>query len=122
MKQTIGTMKSVTEPVDDLDVLFVAIYNLLYEKIQQEPNKGIVVSKGNPNQRKATWSEVMNIAHEVEDFFTIRKMQTGTEVCGGCIQWRSVSKVSPHMGECLKHKKRPVHRFATCRKYEHKEI
>lgn len=118
MKQAIGTMKPVTEPVDDLDVLFVAVYNLLYEKIQQEPNKGIVVSKGNPNQRKATWSEVMNIAHELEDYFTFRRLQTRTDICGECLHWKSVSEASPHMGECLKHKKRPIHRFSTCKKYE----
>lgn len=122
MRQKIGTIKSATEPIDDLDVLFVAVYNLLYEKIQQEPNKGIVVSKGSPNQRKATWGEVMNIAHAVEDFFAFRKMQTGTDVCGGCLHWMSVSKASPHMGKCLKHEKCPVHRFATCKKYEQKEL
>ena len=33
MKQLIGTMKGPTEPIGDLDVLFVAVYNLLYEKI-----------------------------------------------------------------------------------------
>ena len=75
MKQLIGTMKGPTEPIDDLDVLFVAVYNLLYEKIQQEPKKGIVVSKGNPNQRKVTWKEIMEIAHEMEDYFIFRKLR-----------------------------------------------
>ena len=46
MKQKIGSMKSVTEPVTDLDVFFLAVYNLIYEKIETEPNKGIIVNKG----------------------------------------------------------------------------
>ena len=42
MKQKIGSMKSPTEPVTDLDVFFLAVYNLIYEKIETEPRKGII--------------------------------------------------------------------------------
>ncbi len=118
MKQKIGTLKPVDEPTTDLDVVFVAIYNLIYEKIEQEPKRGIVVSKGNPNQRKVTWDEVMRYAHMLEDFFQLREMRTGCKTCGECVYWKSVSKASPHLGKCLKHKEDLIHQLNSCKKYQ----
>lgn len=117
MKQQIGTMKAATEPIDDLDVLFVAVYNLLYEKIQQEPKKGIVVSKGNPNQRRATWKEIMEIAHEAEDYFMFRKLRTGCDVCENCKNFQSVSDVSPHRGHCKARDLTLVHGWGSCQRH-----
>lgn len=117
MKQQIGTMKDPNEPVDDLDVLFVAVYNLLYEKIQQEPNKGIVVSKGNPNQRKATWKEVMEIAHRAEDYFILRKFRTGCDTCNHCANWEQMSESSSHIGKCKARNLRYVHCWGSCKTY-----
>lgn len=118
MKQKIGTMLPPDEPVSDLNVVFCALYNLLYEKIETEPNKGIVVSKGNPNQRKATWREVMIMAHAMEDFFTFRKTRTGCRECNVCEHWESISQASPHMGRCNKNKQEPVHAFSSCKKFK----
>lgn len=120
MKQKIGTMKSVNEPVSDLDMVFLALYNLLYEKIEKEPNKGIVFSKGNPNQRKATWKELIVMAHALEDFFIFRKQRTGCQACQLCEHWTSVSQASPHMGRCNKKGVEPVHAFSSCRKFNAK--
>ena len=120
MKQKISTMKPVNEPVSDLDMVFLALYNLLYEKIEKEPNKGIVFSKGNPNQRKATWKELIIMAHALEDFFTFRKQRTGCQVCHLCEHWTSVSQASPHMGRCKKIGVEPVHAFSSCRKFNAK--
>lgn len=120
MKQKIGTMKSVSEPVSDLDMVFLALYNLLYEKIEKEPNKGIVFSKGNPNQRKATWKELIIMAHALEDFFTFREQRTGCQVCQLCEHWASVSQASSHMGRCKKKGVEPVHAFSNCRKFNAK--
>lgn len=117
MKQRIGIMKDTTEPIDDLDVLFVAMYNLLYEKIQKEPKKGIVVSKGNPNQRKVTWSEIMEIAHKAEDYFMFRKLRTGCDVCEKCKNFQSVSEVSPHRGHCKARGLTLVHGWGSCQRY-----
>ena len=117
MKQKIGTMLPPDAPVSDLNVVFCALYNLLYEKIETEPNKGIVVSKGNPNQRKATWKEVMLIAHAMEDFFIFRKQRTGCKECHLCEHWISVSQVSPHMGKCKKTGVESVHAFSSCKKF-----
>lgn len=116
MKQKIGTMKSPDEPITDLDVVFVAVYNLLYEKIEQEPNKGIVVSKGNPNQRKVTWKKVMQIAHMLEDFFILREQRTGSNTCDCCDHWKCVSEASPHIGVCTKYNKDHIHKFNSCKK------
>lgn len=113
MKQYIDTVKT-EEPITDVDVVFTALYNLLYEKIQEEPNKGIVVSKGNPNQRKVHWSKVMKMAHMLEDFFTFREMHHGDKTCENCMHWRSVSEVSPHMGCCKKHNKQDMHALHCC--------
>lgn len=115
MKQKIGTLKAPTEPITDLDVVFVAIYNILYEKIEKEPNKGIIVSKGNPNQRKATWTEIMAIAHMLEDYFLTREKHTLCETCEECRYWKSVSKASPHLGKCLRYNKEYVHKFSRCK-------
>lgn len=117
MKQKIGTMLPPDAPVSDLNVVFCALYNLLYEKIETEPNKGIVVSKGNPNQRKATWKEVMLMAHAMEDFFTFRKQRTGCRECQLCEHWTSVSQASPHMGKCKKTGVELVHAFSSCKKF-----
>lgn len=120
MKQKIGTMLSPREPVSDLHVVFVALYNLLHEKIETEPNKGIVVSKGNPNQRKATWKEIMLLAHAMEDFFIFRQQRTGYKECQLCKYWAPVSQASPHMGRCNKKGVEPVHAFSSCRKFAQK--
>ena len=117
MKQQIGTMKGSDEDIDDLDLLFVAVYNLLYEKIQQEPKKGIVISKGNPNQRKATWKEIMSIAHELEDYFTFHKVRTGCDTCGKCNNFQSVSEVSPYKGQCKARGLTLVHAWGSCQRY-----
>jgi len=116
MKQQIGTMKT-EEPIDDLDVLFVAVYNLLYEKIQEEPKKGIVVSKGNPNQRKAKWKEIMEIAHEAEDYFMFRKLRTGCDICEKCKHFESVSDVSPYRGRCKARGLSLVHAWGSCQRH-----
>lgn len=118
MKQKIGTMKDPNEPITDLDVAFVAFYNLLYEKIEKEPNKGIIISKGNPNQRKVRWSEVMEIAHMLEDFFILRKQRTGGDVCELCKHWKSVSEASPHLGRCERHKVNHIHQFNSCKRFQ----
>lgn len=115
MKQKINTMKPPTEPITDLDIAFVAIYNLIYEKMEQEPNKGIVVSKGNPNQRKAKWSEVMEITHALEDFFILRKHRTGNKTCSECRYWESISKASTHIGRCNKYNRSYLHEFSSCK-------
>lgn len=117
MKQQIGTMKSSTDTIEDLDVLFVALYNLLYEKIQAEPKKGIVISKGNPNQRKVTWKEVMSIAHEAEDYFALRRARTGCDICEHCSSFQSVSEVSTHIGKCKLRELSLIHGWGSCKKY-----
>lgn len=118
MKQKIGTLLPPNEPVSDLNVVFCALYNLLYEKIETEPNKGIVVSKGSPNQRKVTWREVIIMAHAMEDFFTFRRSRTGFRECQLCEYWESISQASPHMGRCNKRKQEPVHAFSSCKKFK----
>ena len=120
MKQLIGSMKSPEDPVSDLDLLFTAVYNVLYEKHLQEPEKGVVVAKGTPQQRRATWSELLKLAHVLEDFFIFRDMRTENKYCDTCTYWKSISKESPHMGECIRRGIRPVHAWSCCKK--HKEV
>ena len=116
MKQKIDTIKPVTEPITDLDVVFTALYNLLYEKIEEEPKKGIIVSKGNPNQRKVLWKNVMVMAHSLEDFFILREQRTGSKSCEECVYWESVSKTSPHLGRCNRYDKKHIHKYHSCKK------
>lgn len=120
MKQRIKSMKPSGEPVTDRDLVFTAIYNALYEKHLQEPEKGIVVAKGTPQQRRATWSELLKLAHVLEDFFIFRDMRTGCKSCDTCIHWKSISKESPHMGECNRRGIRPVHAWSCCKKHKDK--
>lgn len=121
MKQHIGTMADPNEPLSDISVVFCAVYNLLYEKIQEEPHKGIVVSKGNPNQRKVSWDKVMLMAHALEDFFIFRKQRTGCKECQLCRHWISISKASPHMGRCNKTGVELVHAYSSCKKFKQKD-
>lgn len=116
MKQKIGNMQSPDQPITDIDVVFTAMYNLIYEKLEQEPDKGIVVCKGQPNQRKVKWKEVMSIAHMLEDFFAMREQRTGCKICEECAYWKSISVASPHIGECTKYGKRYLHKFNSCKK------
>lgn len=122
MKQQIGIAKNPTDPIDDLDVLFFAVYNLLYERIQQEPGKGVVVSKGNPNQRKATWSEVMEIAHAAEDYFLFRRARTGCDTCEHCKGFQSVSEVSPHRGICKTRNLSLIHGWGSCKSHFERSV
>lgn len=118
MKHQIHTMKEQTgEPVSDLGMVFLAMYNLLYEKMEQEPGKGIVACKGLPNERKVGWKKLMRLAHELEDYFMIKKLNGCGDVCQVCNNWGSVSRVSPHLGYCqLKAKSK--HAFDTCNSYK----
>lgn len=118
MKQKIGTMKPAEAPVSDKDMVFLALYNLLEEKISLEPKKGIVFSKGNPNQRKATWKEISVMAHALEDYFIFKEQRTGCDVCQLCKHWESISEASPHMGQCNKKSAAPVHAFSSCKGYQ----
>lgn len=121
MKQKIGTLKGPEEPITDLDAAFVAFYNLLYEKIEYEPKKGIVISKGLPNQRKVTWKELMAIAHMLEDFFAMRKQRTGGDICELCKSWAPSSVESPHIGFCNRHNKPLVHKFNSCKGFKRRK-
>lgn len=114
--EKITSLKPVDEPLTDLDVVFFAIYNLIYEKIENDTNKGIVVSRGNPNQRKVSWKKVMSIAHMLEDFFALRKQRTGCRTCEECKHWKSVSIASPHLGKCTRYNKDSIHKFNSCKK------
>lgn len=121
MKQIIGCLKQPDDPVTDVDVVFTALYNLLYERIEQEPGKGIVVCKGQPNERKVKWSKVMTMAHMLEDFFAFRSMRVGDRICDTCRYWKSVSPMSPHMGRCTKHNKWPMHKLHCCKNWHSKD-
>lgn len=116
MIDRVGTMKGPEAPLSDMDVAFLAAYNLLLEKLEQEPKKGIVLSKGNPNQRKVSWKKVMQIMHSLEDYFTFWEQVTGSKRCSECQNWENVSEASPHLGRCNKYKKYPMHGMHSCKK------
>lgn len=122
MKQKIGTLHPAEKPVTDLDALFVALYNLLYEKLEKEPNKGIVVCKGEPCQRRITWKELMSIAHALEDYFTLRTNKAGGRCCEACEHWVSISEASPHLGKCNKKSKRPIHAMGFCKGFSERRL
>lgn len=121
MKQRIPTMRQLTDPVTDVDVVFTALYNLLYERIEQEPNKGIIICKGQPNERRVKWQKVMSLAHMMEDFFTFRAMRVGDRTCGNCRYFKSISTASPHMGRCIKSNKEPMHVLHCCKNWHSKD-
>lgn len=121
MKQKIGNMQSPDQPITDIDVVFTAMYNLIYEKLEQEPDKGIVVCKGQPNQRKVKWKKVLAMAHCMEDYFQLRLEQNSCNCCGDCIYWSSISKASPHLGKCKLKNKSHIHQMSLCKRFERKE-
>lgn len=119
MRQKIRSLQDTNTPITDRSVVFTAMYNLLYDRIDSEPNKGIVISKGNPNQRKEHWAEVLNLAHMLEDFFMIRELRVGKRTCSSCGNWTSISKESPWIGRCsLKGEGILVHSLDTCKKHK----
>lgn len=117
MKQKIGSMVPEDQKVTDIQGLFTAVFNLVYEKIQQEPNKGIVVCKGKKNQRKFTWEQIMYLAHEMEDYFVFREMRIGHRICQDCEHWASISAQTPYMGRCSYHNKTCIHALHCCKKW-----
>lgn len=121
MKQRVTDLIPEDRPVSDLDALFLAVYNLIYEKIQLEPNKGIVVSKGKPNQRKVPWTTVMKTAHELEDYFRLREQNTNGRICEECSSWSSQSKASPYLGLCSRKGDSYVHGLSSCKKFCQRE-
>lgn len=116
MKQDIGYIGEPKAPISDESVVFTAVYNLLYEKLQEEPHKGIIVYGGNSSKRKVSWSKVLRMAHMLEDFFSLRRQRCGEEVCQTCKHWESISEVSPWMGACKKYTKR-MHALERCKKW-----
>lgn len=107
-------------PVSDIEITFLAIRNVLFEKSLNEPNKGVVAAKGTPRQRKMTWGELLKMVNVMEDFFIFRSQRTGYDSCETCKHWKSISKESPHMGECNKRGLRLVHAWSCCKKHEEK--
>ena len=116
MIDKVNTMRGADAEISDVDVVFSALYNLLLERIETEPEKGLIISKGNPNQRKVSWKKIASMAHSLEDFFIFREQVIGGGCCRSCDHWRSISKASPHMGVCKKYNKRPIHEFYRCKK------
>lgn len=119
MNLKIGTLKGPDEPITDLDVVFIALYNLVYEKIETGSSKGIIISEGNPNQRKVSWKKVMSISHMLEDYFMCRKLHGGG-TCGECCNWESISEVSPHLGYCKVKDKKHIHKLSSCKLFSKK--
>lgn len=117
MKQYIGYVGDPKEPISDESVVFTALYNLLYEKSQEEPDKGIIVYGGDSNRRKVRWPRVLQMAHMLEDFFVMRRQRCGKEICQNCKHWESISEVSPWMGECKKYIKR-MHALERCKRWK----
>lgn len=117
MKLRIQSCKPKDEELDDLDVFFVAVYNLIYEKLEQEPKRGIWLNKGLPTERKVRWKELMEIAHSMEDFFTFRKIRQGPGICKTCRDYQTESVQSPHMGTCIFHGTTPIHWLNRCKHY-----
>ena len=122
MKQKIGSLIPETQVVSDMDMVFMAMYNLMYDRVETEPNKGIVVCKGKPNQRKATWKEVLVMAHMLEDYFMCKRVRNHSKECFHCKYWESISKASPHLGRCNKRAIEPVHMLETCKKFKERPI
>ena len=114
MKQRVGIMKPEDEEITQLEATFVAIYSLLLDQIEKEPNKGIVIQKGKPNQYKLRWKDAMLCAHALEDYFTLRDPMKGAAICERCKHWESTSTASPHLGFCRK-KKRAMHSLSCCK-------
>lgn len=122
MKQKIGSLIPENQPVTDMDVVFIAMYNLMYEKIEAEPNKGIVACKGKSNQRKVPWTEVIKMAHMLEDYFMCKRVRNNSRECINCEHWTSISQASPHLGRCNRKNKEPVHMLETCKKFKEKSV
>lgn len=122
MIDRVGTMRGADSEISDVDVVFSALYNLLLERIETEPEKGLIISKGNPNQRKVSWKKIASMAHSLEDFFTFREQVAGDGCCKSCGNWCPISKTSPHMGVCKKHNKRPIHELYRCKKGYAKKV
>jgi len=120
MLQKVDILKQATEPITDTEAVFVCLYSLLLEKIESEPKKGMVFSKGNPNQRKIHWMDLMKMSHMLEDFFIFRAETYKDQVCENCCNWESISEASPHMGNCVKRKNRIVHCLYHCKNWENK--
>lgn len=118
MKERIGSLHPKDEALSDLDAVFMVVYNILAEKIEEDPKKGIILSKGNPNQRKLSWVKAMKLAHMLEDYFVFRRQLTGDSTCEYCKYLSSISEASPHMGCCMKRNKKPIHKWYTCKKFE----
>lgn len=118
MSKEIWSLHPKDETISDLDATFMILYSLLTEKLEQEPKKGIILSKGNPNQRKIPWVKAMRLSHTLEDYFTFRKQLIGSQVCENCRYWLSISEASPHMGCCMKRNKKPIHKWYTCKRFE----
>lgn len=118
MSTEIWSLHPKDETISDLDAIFMILYSLLTEKLEQEPKKGIILSKGNPNQRKISWIKSMKLAHTLEDYFAFRKQLLSDQVCESCKHWSSISEASPHMGCCIKRGKKPIHKWYTCKRFE----
>lgn len=118
MRERIESLYPKDETISDLNAVFRVVYNLLAEKIEEDPTKGMVLSRGNPNQRKISWTKAMRLAHMLEDYFMFRKKLIGDNRCENCIYWSSISEASPHMGCCQKRNKTPIHKWYICKKFE----
>ena len=114
MKQKVDILIPDDEEITDIQATFVAMYSLLLDRMEKEPNKGMVIQKGKPNQYKLKWKRAMYCLHMMEDYFTLRDPKKGAAVCERCRHWDSISIQSPHLGKCRK-KQTLVHALSCCK-------
>lgn len=117
MKQKVKLMIPDSEEITDIQATFVALHNLLLEQLEKEPNKGIIIQKGRPNQYKLKWKKALYYLLMLEDYFILRDPKKGACVCKQCIHWSSVSTQSPHLGKCNK-KQSMVHALHCCKGFK----
>lgn len=103
--------------LSDMDIVLCSLYSLVYEKLDEDPDSGIIINPGEPNQRKVKWSKVMDLSHMLGDFFIMREQLTECKTCSHCVYWEAISLASPHIGRCNKRNKDGVHKLHSCKKY-----
>lgn len=113
MKERMTTLnEDKGKVISDLEALLIVMERLLTAKLEQKPNAGITLAKGQPNERKFSYKEAKKVLSALAQYAGVKGM-ISIGICQTCTHFDSRAYDTRTMGTCSLSRK-TVHCFDTC--------
>lgn len=98
--------------ISDLEAFLSVARKLIIDRIEENPKAGIILAKGNKNERKVRYSDALRYADSLESFLGTRGMFS-IGVCQTCKYLDRKPIPDSYYGKCKIHKI-TVHEYESC--------